>query len=303
MHMIETLALEKIRIDGGTQPREYLNELVLSDYAEAMAEGDKFPPLVIFYDGSHYWLADGFHRFFATKQLGHETIAAEVHPGTRRDALFYAVGANAVHGLRRTNAYKRRSAMTLLQDEEWQRWSNREIARQCGVTHSFVSKLRKELVTASQEEDGLANDHSAASASIKAYVGEEFTSDGYTPDTYSEMTGERSSTGADGLMITPPESTTAGPMGDGGETAGVRPSHGGEVSIAELAAASQQTPAEWVAEMMAYWLLDLSHQYKGVTEEIVQQAAERLVRQYTQACEAVSAPSHDGGSIHETSLR
>lgn len=144
--MLETVILDDIRTDGGTQPREYLNELVLSEYAESMTGGTVFPPVVIFFDGSHYWLADGFHRFFAAKKCGARDITADVRPGTRREARLYAVGANATHGLRRTNADKRRAALTLLQDEEWQRWSNREIARQCGVTHTFVAKLRRELL-------------------------------------------------------------------------------------------------------------------------------------------------------------
>ena len=146
--MLETVILDDIRTDGGTQPREYLNELVLSEYAESMAEGTEFPPVVLFFDGDYYWLADGFHRFFAAKKCGAHDLVADVRQGARRDARLYAVGANAAHGLRRTNADKRRAALTLLQDEEWQRWSNREIARQCGVTHTFVAKLRRELLEA-----------------------------------------------------------------------------------------------------------------------------------------------------------
>lgn len=57
------------------------------------------------------------------------------HPGA-------LVGA---HGLRRTNADKRRAVMTLLRDEEWGGWSDREIARRCGVGHQMVSPLRASL--------------------------------------------------------------------------------------------------------------------------------------------------------------
>ncbi len=149
--MLDTVTLDSIRTDGGTQPREYLNELVLSEYTEAMAVEADFPPVMVFYDGSHYWLADGFHRYFAAKKHGMTVLAAEVQEGTRRDAVLYATGANVTHGLRRTNADKRRAVLTLLQDEEWQRWSNREIARQCGVTHTFVGKLRQELVAKAPE--------------------------------------------------------------------------------------------------------------------------------------------------------
>jgi hypothetical protein len=43
---------------------------------------------------------------------------AEVRTGSRRDAVRYSVGANSVHGLRRTNEDKRREVQTLLADAE-----------------------------------------------------------------------------------------------------------------------------------------------------------------------------------------
>jgi hypothetical protein len=51
-------------------------------------------------------------------------------------------GANADHGWRRTNEDKRRAVMRLLNDPEWAEWGDREIARQCKVSHMVVQKLR-----------------------------------------------------------------------------------------------------------------------------------------------------------------
>lgn len=76
--MHETVILDDVRTDGGTQPREYLNELVLSEYAESMTDDTAFPPVVMFFDGSHYWLADGFHRFFTAKKCGAQDMRC--HP-------------------------------------------------------------------------------------------------------------------------------------------------------------------------------------------------------------------------------
>lgn len=61
---------------------------------------------------------------------------------TRRDAVLYSVGANSSHGLRRTNADKRRAVETLLRDEEWSAWSNREVARRSGVSEFMVRDMR-----------------------------------------------------------------------------------------------------------------------------------------------------------------
>src|SRR5690606_24706601 len=124
------------------QPRAEMDAVVIADYADAMREGATFPPVVAFYDGAAYWLADGFHRAEAARVAGLDSIAADVRQGTRRDAVLYSVGANAAHGLRRTNADKRRAVLALLDDDEWGRWSDGEIARRANVSQPFVSKLR-----------------------------------------------------------------------------------------------------------------------------------------------------------------
>jgi len=42
--------------------------------------------------------------------------------------------------------------MRLLEDAEWGQWSDREIARRCGVSDPFVGKARSSLQTVSSEE-------------------------------------------------------------------------------------------------------------------------------------------------------
>lgn len=140
----ETLHPSVIRTDGGTQMRAELNPATIDEYAQAMQEGATFPPIIVYYDGSIYWLGDGFHRLAARKRLFEGAIECEVRSGTRRDAVLCAAGANASHGLRRTNADKRRAVETLLRDEEWAQWSDREVARRCGVHHDLVGRIRAE---------------------------------------------------------------------------------------------------------------------------------------------------------------
>lgn len=139
------LAVDSIRTDGGTQSRAQINWLTVTDYAADIAEGATFPPVVVYFDGADYWLADGFHRLEAHKRLGLVEIAADVKQGTRRDAILYSVKANAVHGLRRTNEDKRRAVTLLLEDEEWRQWSDNRIAQQCGVSQPTVTTVRKAI--------------------------------------------------------------------------------------------------------------------------------------------------------------
>lgn len=141
-----TIALDiaELRRDGGTQPRAAMDRTAVAEYADAIKAGAEMPPIVAFYDGTSYWLADGFHRVSALGLAGKRSALVVVHQGTKRDAVLYSVGTNAAHGLRRSSADKRRAVETLLSDEEWGGKSDRWIAKACAVSHPFVAKVRAE---------------------------------------------------------------------------------------------------------------------------------------------------------------
>lgn len=141
--MSTTLNLDVIQINGGTQCRAALSDETVAEYAEEVRAGGTLPPVTVFFDGSTHWLADGFHRFHAHRSAGETTITADVRTGTQRDAILFAAGANAAHGLRRTNADKRKAVEVLLADPEWSQWSDREIGRRCEVHHATVAAIRK----------------------------------------------------------------------------------------------------------------------------------------------------------------
>ena len=154
---IQSVEIANIRMDGGTQPRAKLFEDVVTEYSEDMRQGATFPPVIVFFDGKEYWLADGFHRIRAKEAIGAQEVTADVHLGTQRDAVLYAVGANSAHGLRRTNADKRRAVIRLLHDYEWNKWSDREIARRCGVSNRLVGDIRRELSVSFSQTDSTDN--------------------------------------------------------------------------------------------------------------------------------------------------
>ncbi|HRD83903.1 MAG TPA: hypothetical protein PLF63_01890 [Rubrivivax sp.] len=102
------LALANIRFDADCQSRVRLDEETVAEYAYRLKEGAVFPPVVVFFDGSEHWLADGFHRYAAWKGLARERgdeataeVPADVRQGTRIDAVRYALSANAIYGKRR----------------------------------------------------------------------------------------------------------------------------------------------------------------------------------------------------------
>jgi hypothetical protein len=143
--MTEQIKLEAINTSGGSQARAALCADAVAEFAEAMQLGADFPPVVLFKDGSTFWLADGFHRVTAAKQAGLDTILAEVHEGTLEDAILFAAGANATHGLRRTNEDKATAVKLLLSNPKWADCSDRWIADACKVSNHFVARVRADL--------------------------------------------------------------------------------------------------------------------------------------------------------------
>jgi hypothetical protein len=92
-------------------PPRHLDEAKVARYAQIL---DQLPPVAVFDLGDGLLLVDGHHRVAAARRLGRRTIRAEVRPGSREDALRFAVDlAAAERGLTKheaLDAIKRRSS-------------------------------------------------------------------------------------------------------------------------------------------------------------------------------------------------
>ena len=139
------MKLSQIKINPDLQLRVNLNKDTIAEYSEALRNGAKFPPMVLFHDGKEYHLVDGNHRYFAYKDAGIEIVDAKVIEGTYRQALEYAFGVNNDHGLRLTAADKRKKILRAFDDIEWVDYSDRQIASMCKVSRDLVSRVRSEL--------------------------------------------------------------------------------------------------------------------------------------------------------------
>lgn len=150
------LALCDIIVDSEIQQRANgLDPATVNDYAEKYESGVDMPPVVAFQDSDEsIHLADGFHRFAAQQLLGHESLDVDLRKGTKRDAIFFACAANGSHGLRRTNADKRKAIVTLLSDATWAKRSDRWIAEKAGVSNNFVGDVRKQLSSDDSSQSG-----------------------------------------------------------------------------------------------------------------------------------------------------
>lgn len=142
---MKKLNLDAIRLDGDTQPRISLDSQRVFEYSEQMKEGDEFPAIVVFFDGSDHWLSDGFHRWHATKMAGLVSIDAEVRQGTREEAQIYAMKANTRRGLSMSHEDNRRNIIRMLTHTITSSWTLGEIARHLDVSKMTVSRVKATL--------------------------------------------------------------------------------------------------------------------------------------------------------------
>lgn len=149
MAMIQKIKIGVLKTDG-LQTRAKLSHGDVGAYAQQMGDGVTFDPITVFFDGTDYYVADGFHRIEAHRRLCKEEIEADVRDGNRTDALRHALGANARHGRKLTGA------------DMWHKleiaWANRLelfggepshelLARTCAVSVKTVQRFHKRIST------------------------------------------------------------------------------------------------------------------------------------------------------------
>lgn len=152
----QLLKLSDITTDAGTQIRARIDAETVDQYAAEWMGGAKFPAVTVFHDGNQYILADGFHRVMAASRNGFKDIEADVHKGTKSDALKFALAANSKHGLKRSNLDKRRSVELAL--AEWPKLSDRELAKICAVSNELVGDVRKTQLSDSDSSTRIGAD-------------------------------------------------------------------------------------------------------------------------------------------------
>lgn len=136
-----TLPLSVISTEG-LQVRVETNRAHVDDLVEVIGDSgqwpDAIPPIVVFgREPGPYFLADGHHRLQAAQEAGCTEVPVVLHPGDKQDALWYAVGANATHGLRRTADDRRNAILTAHRLDSGM--SQRRIAELCKVSQERVS--------------------------------------------------------------------------------------------------------------------------------------------------------------------
>ena len=144
------LRIDQIQILDELQSRASTDWKHVDELVELLQSGGQFKEHPVVFrqgpDGDEYFLADGFHRVHAYLKAGIESAMFDVRAGGTtafRLAKLWSIQSNFAHGLKRSNADKRRAVEMLLADEEWSTKSDRWIAETAGVHQSTVANVKQ----------------------------------------------------------------------------------------------------------------------------------------------------------------
>ena len=146
---VKTLELRQIKRDDGLQCRLKTSQAGIHRIISMIRyEGVTFRPIDVFFDGTDYWLANGYHRCGAYDLLikggddSYKNIKARVFHGTREDAIAFGAGANKEFLVPMTKEDKENAVIVLLKNKQWEIKSTSTIASHVGVGNRFVDRVK-----------------------------------------------------------------------------------------------------------------------------------------------------------------
>lgn len=139
--------LASIRLDGGTQVRDGLDEDWVRELVALYEEDHEIDPILVVLDpGGSHWLADGFHRLEAQRRLDRHNVKAVVRDGpaaTLDMAKMLASAANK-NGRPLSDGEKSKAVRLAGSTPEGAKMTVRDLARHCGVSKSHVDRILNE---------------------------------------------------------------------------------------------------------------------------------------------------------------
>jgi ParB-like chromosome segregation protein Spo0J len=135
------IELDKLEAPGATS-RARVETALVGSFADLMTMGVKLPPLEVYFDGTTFWLADGFHRVAAARKLNRTTMPAMVMPGDKMRALLALLAANKAS---RSDDDKRHVAHLALTDPLLKTWNNQQLSEHIGVGQDLIQRVRRSV--------------------------------------------------------------------------------------------------------------------------------------------------------------
>lgn len=150
--IVRDIPISELRRDGDTQCRARLDERTIRDYQSKFEAGVSFPPVTVWFDGTHLWLSDGFQRVLACERCGKTHITAEIRYGTQSDAQWDSYRCNSAHGLPRTKRDIDVALSRALNHARSKHMSTAELAKYLQLPEATVRRWRKRLSSSSDED-------------------------------------------------------------------------------------------------------------------------------------------------------
>lgn len=86
---LKTVSVQLLMVSTLLEDAEVVqpSDMIINAYRSALEHTQRCSSLSACFDGTNYWLFDGYHRLAAMKSLGFNTCEVKIYKGTRRDAL------------------------------------------------------------------------------------------------------------------------------------------------------------------------------------------------------------------------
>ena len=185
--MRKIIKLSDIDISESPKVRSKLREDIAEEYSQRyLLKKHGMPEPTLFRVGKKLLIGDGLHRITAMKIAGLKAQVFDVIEGTRGDCLKFALKANLVHGIRRSNEDKAVATREAL--GEFTELSNIQIAEIAAVDDKYVGTIRKSMEAAcvippTEKRIGKDGRVTAAKAKAPAVVDAEIVESKYQDDT------------------------------------------------------------------------------------------------------------------------
>ena len=161
--MLCRVLIADLNLDAAINARVEINQAVVEEYKDLFRDKEEtmlqvpivpkvnpLNPCVLRAKTGGFYILDGWHRVLAAKALGLDRIVVTLYGGDRtytlEEARVLSATVNTAHGLRRSDADKRKAVTILLTDEPGR--TNDATARLAGVSPSLVAAVRREMVDA-----------------------------------------------------------------------------------------------------------------------------------------------------------
>lgn len=144
MPQLQDIPLSLIRTDGISYHRKLDQEGLIS-LSNIIQQGTVFPPIICFFDGNKYWLANKIDIFEATKLASQKTILVDIWQGRFQSVIDFI--DNKLQYLKGLSNYEKKQLVTsfitslnLLSEEDKRFWSSSKVATICEVSQSYAHK-------------------------------------------------------------------------------------------------------------------------------------------------------------------